>query len=242
MKERARCIRYICLWALAGILMAFSVIGRPDPVIASEKAEAQSIVDKSKGALTDLISDGNFSWLHTHLKSAKGVVIFPQILKAGFFLGGSGGSGVLLVRNETTGNWSDPVFFTLGSVTFGLQFGGEAAEVVMVALNQKAIDSLLSSSVKLGGDVSIAIGPIGGGVKGALTVPEVTADFVSFAKSKGLYGGLNLEGSVLQVRNGLNSSYYGREVTPRDILTGKPASVPGARELRSVLERASAVK
>jgi lipid-binding SYLF domain-containing protein len=228
-----------CLWAL---LMALLVLGRPGLTIASEKAEAQSIVDKSKGALSDMISDENFSWLHTYIKTAKAVVIFPQILKAGFFLGGSGGTGVLLVHNEATGTWSDPAFYTLGSVTFGLQFGGEAAEVVMVALNQKAIDSLLSSSVKLGGDVSVALGPIGGGAKGSVTIPEVKADFVSFAKTKGLYGGLNLEGSVMQVRDSLNKAYYGKEVSPKDILIRKQVGEPGASELRSTLEKASAGK
>jgi lipid-binding SYLF domain-containing protein len=242
MRKRAIYRWRLWLWALVGILMSISIIGRPGPVVASDKLEAQSIVVKSRGTLTDLTNDENFSWLHTYLKSAKGVLIFPQILKAGFFLGGSGGTGVLLVRNEATGTWSDPAFYTLGSVTFGLQFGGEAAEVVMVALNKKAIDSLLSSSVKLGGDVSIAIGPIGGGVKGAVTVPEVTADFVSFAKSKGFYGGLNLEGSVIQVRDGLNGSYYGREITPKEILARKPVDVSGAAELRSVLEKASVGK
>jgi lipid-binding SYLF domain-containing protein len=145
------------------------------------------------------------------------VLIFPQVLKAGFFLGGSGGTGVLLVRDEATGTWSEPAFYTVGSVTFGLQIGGEAAEVVMLAMNQKALDSLLSSTVKLGGDASIAIGPIGGGAKGAVTIPAVTADFVSFTKAKGLYAGLNLDGSVLAVRDGLNSAYYGKEVMPKDI-------------------------
>jgi len=135
MRQQAIHIWRVCLRTLVGILMVMTVIGRPGPVLASEKSEAQSIVDKSRLALTGLMSDENFTWLHTYLKTAKGVVIFPQILKAGFFLGGSGGSGILLVRNETTGTWSDPAFYTLGSVTFGLQFGGEAAEVVMVALN-----------------------------------------------------------------------------------------------------------
>jgi lipid-binding SYLF domain-containing protein len=229
-----------CLWALAGIFMAILITGTYSTALASEKQEAQSIVDKSKGTLADLMSDELFSWLRGYLKTAKGVLIFPQIIKGGFFLGGSGGTGVLLVRNEATGTWSNPAFYTLGSVTFGLQIGGEAAEVVMVAVNQKAIDSLLSSSVKLGGDVSIAIGPIGGGAKGALTVPEVTADFVSFTKAKGLYGGLNLEGAVMAVREGLNTSYYGKGATPATILMGSQAGAAGAYELRSALERAVA--
>jgi len=229
----------IGVWALAGILTILLLTGRPGSAIASDKAEAQSIVDKSKGTLTDLMSDEHYTWLHDFLKTAKGVVIFPQILKAGFFLGGSGGTGVLLVRNAASGTWSDPAFYTLGSVTFGLQIGGEAAEVVMVAVNQKAIDSLLSSSVKLGGDVSIALGPIGGGAKGSITVPEVTADFVSFSKAKGIYGGLNLEGTVIQVRDELNRAYYGKAVTPKEILKSGMPGEAGANELRSVLEKAS---
>jgi len=228
-----------CLWVL---LMVLVVLGRPAQAPAADKEEAQALIDKSNGALSSLINDENYAWLHSYMKTARGVVIFPQILKAGFFLGGSGGTGVLLVRNELSGTWSDPAFYTLGSVTFGLQFGGEAAEVVMVALNQKAVDSLLSSSVKLGGDVSVALGPVGGGAKGSLTIPEVRADFISFAKSKGLYGGLNLEGSVLQVRDSLNRAYYGKQVTPKDILSGIPAGEPGAKELRSALEKASAGK
>jgi len=237
MRERAIQAWKNCLWGLVGIALVTFIAGLPALAVASEKTEAQSLVDKSKGAISDLMNDENFSLLHAYLKNAKAVLIFPQVLKAGFFLGGSGGSGVLLVRNEATGTWSDPAFYTLGSVTFGFQIGGEAAELVMVAVNQKAIDSLLSSSVKLGGDVSIAIGPVGGGAKGALTIPEVTADFVSFARSKGLYAGLNLEGSVMQVRESLNNSYYGKSVTPKDILIRKVVSAAGANELRGVLEK-----
>jgi len=229
-----------CLWAFAGFLLVTCISVRPAMAAAAEKSEAQSLIDKSKASFSDLMNDENFSLLHTYLKNAKAVLIFPQVLKAGFFLGGSGGSGVLLVRNEATGTWSDPAFYTLGSVTFGFQIGGEAAELVMVAVNQKAIDSLLSSSVKLGGDLSVAVGPVGGGAKGSLTIPEIRADFVSFARSKGLYAGLNLEGSVMQVRDGLNNSYYGKSVTPKEILIGKEVSAAGANELRAVLEKALA--
>jgi lipid-binding SYLF domain-containing protein len=92
--------------------------------------------------------------------------------------------------------------------------------------------------VKLGGDVSVAIGPVGGGAKGSVTIPEVTADFVSFTKAQGLYGGLNLEGSVLMVRDGLNEAYYGKNVTPMNILAGKVAGNPGAHQLRAALKTA----
>jgi len=241
MKEYAKDIYIkIAPRVLAGIFMVTMLIGSCGNAFSADKAEAQSIIDKSKGTLTDLMNDEAFSWLHGYLRTAKGVLIFPQVIKGGFFLGGSGGTGVLMVRDEATGAWSEPAFYTVGSVTFGLQIGGEAAEVVMVATNKRAIDSLLSSSVKLGGDVSVAVGPFGGGAKGALTVPEVRADFVSFTKAKGLYAGLNLEGSVLAVRDALNSAYYGREIMPKDIIVLKEVSNTGAEELRSSLNKALA--
>lgn len=228
------------LWALVGIFMmtVLCSTGTGAVAFAADKAEAQSLIDKSKGALSDMMGDEAFSWLHGYLKTSKGVLIFPQVLKAGFFLGGSGGTGVLLVRDETTGTWSEPSFYTTGSVTFGLQIGGEAAQVVMLAMNQKALDSLLSSSVKLGADASIAIGPVGGGAKGAVTIPAVTADFISFTKAKGLYAGLSLDGSVLAVRDALNSAYYGKAVTPKDIILMKDVENSGSNELKSALEKA----
>jgi len=240
MKEYAKYLYKFGLWALSGILMAIMLFGSFITASADDKTEAQSIIDKSRGTITDLMGDESFSWLHGYLKTAKGVIIFPQVLKAGFILGGSGGTGVLLVHNKASGTWSYPAFYTVGSVTFGLQIGGEAAEVVMVAMNQKALDSLLSSSVKLGGDASVAVGPIGGGAKGSVTVPAVTADFISFTRAKGLFAGLNLEGSVLEVRDALNSGYYGKGVTPKDIIVIQNVGNAGAKELRSTLEKASA--
>jgi len=110
---------------------------------------------------------------------------------------------------------------------------GEAAEVIMMAMSQKAIDSLFASSFKLGADISIAVGPVGGGAKG-----NVTADFISFAKSKGLYAGLNFEGSVVDVRDSLNKAYYGKNVSPVEIVAKKEVSNKGAAELRETLKKA----
>jgi SH3 domain-containing YSC84-like protein 1 len=204
---------------------------------ADDMGAAQGLVDRARVTFEGFMRDPNYVWLHQNLDHAKGVVIFPQVLKAGFILGGSGGTGVFLVRDEK-GDWSDPAFYTLGSVTFGLQIGGEAAEVVMVAMTTKAVDSLLSSSFKLGGDVSVALGPVGMGAKANATVPDVTADFVSFAKSKGLYAGLNLEGAVVAVRDSLNKAYYGKAVTPADILVKRDVDNRGAADIRATLKRA----
>ena len=207
--------------------------------MAADRERVQLLVDKARITLKDFMTDPNFIWLHEHMKTAKGVLIFPQVIKGGFIWGGSGGTGVLMVRDERTGNWGEPAFYTIGSVTFGLQIGGEASQVVMLAMTQKAVDSLLSSSVKLGGDVSVAIGPVGAGAKAGADIPSVTGDFISFAKSKGLYAGLNLEGAVVGVRDSLNQAYYGKAVKPADIIVGHKVYNSGAEQLRQVLRGAA---
>ncbi len=195
--------------------------------------EAQGLVDKARVTFSGFMADQNYSWLHNNLKNAKGVLIYPQVIKGGYFLGGSGGTGVLLVKDEKTGVWSQPAFYTMGSVTFGLQIGGEAAEIIMMVMSQKAIDSLFTTSVKLGGDTSAAAGPYGVGAKG-----DITTDFISFAKSKGVYAGVNAEGSMLNVRDSLNKSYYGKAVSPVDIIVKKSVSNKGSEEIRAALKRA----
>jgi lipid-binding SYLF domain-containing protein len=212
-------------------LLALLATGMPR-VNADEKADAQGIVDKAKVTLDAFLGDQNYVWINENLKNARGILIYPQILKAGFILGGSGGSGVFLANDQETGEWSQPAFYTVGSVTFGLQIGGEAAETVILAMTQKAVDSLYTSSVKLGADTSFALGPVGTGAKA-----NVTADFIAFSMSKGAYAGLNLEGSVVGVRESLNKAYYGEEVTPVQIIVEKKVSNKGSSELRAALKK-----
>lgn len=225
------------------LILAFLAMGIPfasySGAIAKDRDQVQGLVDKARITFNDFMHDSNYVWLHENIDHAKGILIFPQVIKGGFIWGGSGGTGVLMVRDQRTGDWSEPAFYTIGSVTFGLQIGGEAAEVVMLAMTQKAVDSLLSSSVKLGGDASIALGPVGAGAKANAGIPNVTADFVSFAKTKGLYAGLNLEGSVVAVRDSLNKAYYGRDVRPKDIIVKHTVSNRGSDELRATLKRAA---
>jgi lipid-binding SYLF domain-containing protein len=225
--------------SIFGVLLSSAVIavmlltGTVMPAAAEDSNEAQGIVDRARVTFNDFMRDSNYTWLHENLKDAKGLVIFPQVIKGGFIIGGSGGTGVLVVRDGKTNDWSQPAFYTIGSVSFGLQIGGEAAQVIMMAMSQKAIDSLFASSFKLGGDTSIALGPVGVGAKG-----NITADFISFAKSKGLYAGLNLEGSVVDVRDSLNKEYYGKKLTPVDIVVKKDVSNKGSDELRESLKKA----
>lgn len=230
MKEQHLKITVLTIFVAAVLFVSYTT------AMAADRPQAQALVDRARITFSEFMRDSNYSWLHDNLDHARAVLIFPQIIKGGFIWGGSGGTGVFMAKDEKTGNWSDPAFYTLGSVTFGLQIGGEATQLVMVAMSQKAIDSLLSSSFKLGGDASIALGPVGGGAKASADIPTVTGDFLAFAKSKGLYAGLNLEGAVIAVRDSLNSSYYGRHVRPADIIVKMDVNNRDATALRETLK------
>jgi lipid-binding SYLF domain-containing protein len=148
----------------------------------------------------------------------------------GGLFGGSGGSGVLLVRDEETGEWRGPAFFILGSVNWGLQIGAQKAEVVMMVMSPAGIRALLSSNIKLGGDASVAVGPMGVGAGGA-TAPNLSADYLSFSRARGVYAGLILDGAVVKVNHKANRAYFNEEVTPADILTAGRVTNPQAAEL-----------
>jgi lipid-binding SYLF domain-containing protein len=220
-------------FAFVTIVASMFLVASATGGMAANKEDAQGIVDNARVTFGGFLRDDNYKWMRDHIKDAKGVLIYPQVLKAGFIWGGSGGTGVLLLRDGKTGEWSNPAFYTMGSVTFGLQIGGESAEVVLLVMSQKGVDSLLTSKIKLGGDASVALGPVGGGAKS-----DVTTDFLSFSKSKGLYAGMNLEGSYIDVRESLNKEYYGKEVTPVDIVVKQSVSNKGADRLREELRKA----
>jgi lipid-binding SYLF domain-containing protein len=207
------------------------------PARAVDAAEQQGLVDKARVTFQNFMNDQDMIWLKENMPHAKGVLIIPSLLKGGFFIGGSGGSGVLIVRDEKTGKWSQPGFYTIGSVTFGLQIGGEAAEVLMMVRSKKGIDSLLTTSFKLGGDTSVAAGPIGAGAKSS-----VTADIVSFARSKGAFLGASLEGAVIKTKDKWNEAYYKEGVRPTDIFVLHSVSNPGSVELREQVAKAAKKK
>lgn len=219
------------VFTLAGAAVA-SALPLRSALAANDGAEARGIVDRSRVSFSAVLRDKNLASLHAGVKQARGILIFPQVLRAGFFLGGSGGTGVLLVRHGA--EWSDPAFYTMGSVSFGLQFGGQAAEVVILVNNQSSIDRLLTSSLRLGGDASVAAGPAGAGQAAA-----VNADFVSYARARGAFIGMSFEGSVLSVRESLNAAYFGQPATPVDILVKRSVANKHSAALRKTIATAA---
>ncbi|MGE0744596.1 MAG: lipid-binding SYLF domain-containing protein [Rhodospirillales bacterium] len=194
--------------------------------------EQQEIVDKARITAESMLADANFPSLRQWVARARGVLVVPSLVKAGFLIGAEGGSGVLLARKD--GAWVGPAFYTLGAASFGLQAGVQDSEVMFVVMTDKGLRAMMSDEFKLGADASIAIGPVGAGVEGA-TTSAFNADIYSFARAKGLFGGFSFEGAVVKSRDSYNTAYYGAGATARGIvLEGRPTNA-AADALRQAL-------
>lgn len=235
---RLRFLRQGFLFCMIGFGIFCSVLAGPVFVWAQSASEEDILVDKARLTLENFLADPDMQWFRDHMKEARGILIVPQFIKGAFFVGGSGGSGVLVVRDEKTNEWSYPAFFTLGGASIGLQFGGQASEVVLLVMTQKGVDSLMSTTLKLGADASVAVGPIGRGIEGS-TAPNLSADLLSFSKAKGLFAGLSLEGAAVAARDALNTSYYKAPTKTIDILIRRSVSNPQADPLLAVVKKAT---
>ncbi len=203
---------------------------------ADDYTDIQALVDQSTILMKSFGDDPEMTWFQHNIQYAKAVFIVPQMLKAGFFIGGSGGSGVLLSRDMKTNIWSYPVFYSMGAVSFGLQIGGEASEIVLMVMTDKGMDSMLSTSFKLGADVTVATGPLGQGAKAA------TADILAFARSKGAFLGVSIEGAIVNPRDKWNAAYYKQKVSPADIIIRNTTHNPQADALRTAVAEQSKLK
>jgi lipid-binding SYLF domain-containing protein len=156
-------------------------------------------------------------------------------LRGAFIFGGAGGSGVLLVRDEKSGQWSEPAFYTIGSASFGLQIGGDVSEIIMVVRNQKGLEEFYRTDFKLGGDVSMAVGPVGAGA----SVKGIAADVIAYARKKGAFAGISVDGAFIAVSDASNRAYYGKDVRPTDIIVKHAVKNPKSADLRAAAAKMS---
>ena len=202
---------------------------------ALAQAEQQKLVDQANASLTNFLRDPDMTWLQQNIGRAKGVIIAPQLLKAGFIFGGSGGRAVVLARDPKSGKWAGPAFFALATASVGFQAGISVSENVTLVMTEKGMSTLLAASFKLGGDASVAAGPIGAGASS-----NIVADFITFSRAKGVYGGLNLDGTVVNTSNDWDELYYQKKpLTTPDILIRMSVRSKGADKLVAQLTRAT---
>jgi lipid-binding SYLF domain-containing protein len=172
------------------------------------------------------------------LDKADCVVVFPSVLKAAFIVGGSYGRGAMTCRigEDFRGPWGAPTMMALEGGSFGFQIGGQATDFVLLVMNERGARGILASKVKLGGDASVAAGPVGRDAS-ADTDATLRAEILSYSRARGLFAGVSLEGSTIRPDNGDNTRVYGRKVPARDIvLSGKIAAPPAALQLLSTLD------
>jgi lipid-binding SYLF domain-containing protein len=204
---------------------------------ALAQSEQQKLVNAAETTLSNFLRDPQMTWLQENIGRAKGLLIAPEVVKAGFIFGGSGGRAVLVARDPKSGKWAGPAFYTLATASVGFQAGVEVSETVALVMTDKALRALLATSVKLGGDASIAAGPVGAGAKG-----DIITDLVTFSRGKGVYGGLNLDGTAVTVSDEWNEAYYKKKVQPSDILVSMSAHSKGADKLLGDAGRAAGKK
>lgn len=224
------------------VLMAFAILslaalltgcyGAYNTSAPETSVYEQGLVDKAAVVVRGMRQDPKFKHIEVYLKNAKGVLVLPSVIKAGFIYGGQGGNGVLLARGAD-GAWSAPAFYTLGGGSIGLQIGVQEAAIVLVFMNDKAFKAAIDTGLTIGADATAAAGTAG--ITGEVASPHSFKDVYYFADVGGLFAGLSLEGGVIHVREGLNKAYYGQIYTPRQIVLEHKVDARGATMLKEAL-------
>lgn len=163
------------------------------------------------------------------LNKSECVIVVPSVKKAAFVVGASYGRGVMTCRTgpEWRGPWSAPAFYAIEGGSFGLQIGGQATDFVLLVMNEKGAKSVLTSKVKLGGDASVAAGPVGRATS-AETDIVMNAEILSWSRNKGLFAGISLAGSTLRSDDDANKNLYGKDLNAKQIITQNAVKTPPA--------------
>jgi SH3 domain-containing YSC84-like protein 1 len=156
------------------------------------------------------------------ISKAKAIIVFPTMVKAGFFVGARFGKGFASVRTQDTGEWGAPAFLYTAGGSFGFQFGAEAVDLILLVMTQRGLEGLLSEKFTLGGDIAIAAGPVGRHAEASMDV-FMQGEVYSYSRSKGLFGGVSLKGTVISSDTDANQAYYGKPLTAEAILLSNQA-------------------
>jgi lipid-binding SYLF domain-containing protein len=212
------------------------LLSLPASSARAQTAEGQQeLVDRATLAVSDVLSGREGEEPRELLPQSRAVMICPRVFRAGFLFGGEGGGCVLVARGGQ-GSWSAPAFYSMGGGSFGLQAGIQDAEIVMMIRTEAGLRAVMDSQFRIGADASVAVVTVGGGVEGATSV-ALNADIVAFARTRGLFAGVSLQGSVMDSDSAGDQAYYGQPVGAIDIVQAMRVSNPGADPLRAALMR-----
>jgi lipid-binding SYLF domain-containing protein len=219
--------------ALAGS-MFLTGCDRSEPMTpASGVSSEQRIIDRSAAAFSTMHSDPDFRALDDYLPRARGVLIFPRVIKAAFGFGGEGGNGVLVARTPD-GGWSAPAFYSIGAGGVGLQLGYQETTLVLLLMRDSALFSVIDGGITLGADATVAAGTVGD--TGESRRANTSADVIQFANAGGVFAGVSLDGAVIKERESFNRRYYGSDAGAYGILVERKFSSPGVDVLHRALQ------
>jgi lipid-binding SYLF domain-containing protein len=222
------------VWALA---MAGTMTAA---AFASEREiKVDDRLDASAETLTDMMRASDHGIPHDLIEKAHCVVVIPGMKKAGFIFGAEYGRGFAVCRRHGGSGWSAPAAMRSEGGSFGFQIGASDTDVVLLVMNEGAMKHLLSDKFTLGGDASVAAGPVGRSAT-AQTDAELQAEILSYSRSHGLFAGISLTGATLRPDGDTNRELYGHEATNREILTGEFKTPAAARNFEKALHRDSA--
>ncbi len=215
-------------------LLVFAVTG-----FADKKEEARR-AQKAAQAFREIMDAPDQAIPQDLLDRASCVAVFPSVKKGGFVVGGQFGRGLVSCRRAS--GWSAPAYFTIGGGSFGLQIGAQAVDLVLLVMNEDGVNGLLKSKFEIGAGAAAAAGPVGRNAS-ASTDATLNAQILSYSRSKGLFAGLELKGSVIKEDEDANKDVYGRAVSARDLLeTGQIKATPEVRIYSATLAKFSARK
>lgn len=201
--------------------------------------DAKELVAQSDRLLSYFLEDPNAKWFQDHIKVARGIFVVPQLLRGTFLIGSSSGSGVLLAHDPVSGKWSYPGFYTIDSVSTGLQIGADASEIILLIMTEQGMQAMLLSRFTVDSKVVVAAGTFGQIAN--MQRSARSADILAFARSMmGIISGVSLTGAVITPRSRLNNAFYGRPVSLKDILVRQVVSNCMAESLRKKIIAAGA--
>ncbi len=196
--------------------------------VASDREDDVNRTHKAAEVFKEIMNTPDHGIPHDLLKSAKCIAIIPGDVKFAFIFGGNYGRGLATCR--TRRGWSAPMFLAIDGGSVGYQIGGSSTDLVMLFMNDHALKSLLGDKFKLGGDASVAAGPVGRTAEAGTDV-KLTAEILSYSRAKGIFAGVALDGAVVQADKSGDKAMYGDDVDRHDILSGKVAVPASARPL-----------
>lgn len=222
----------VSLWVLLCLTTVLALAGYSGTAAASTPTDR---IDESLQVLREMSQQEDFAAMAYLLKRARGVAIFPSVLKAGLMLGASHGEGLVLRRDPVTGTWYGPGFVQITSLSWGPQIGAQSTALVLIITNERGLKGFVDGKITLGGEVSVAAGPVGRQAK-AGTDLDLNAAVYSYSMSKGVFAGASLEGAKITPDDSANELYWGASLSPDTILSNKLAGRP-AKTLTEELDR-----